>query len=42
MLWESMRELETARFGNLFATPVLPDLWTDSVELSTLRCVPVS
>jgi len=33
-----MRELETARFGNLFATPVLSHLWTDSAELNaTLR-----
>jgi uncharacterized protein (TIGR02466 family) len=30
----TMRELETARFGNLFATPMLSHIWADSAELN--------
>lgn len=29
-----MRELEAARFGNLFATPLLSHLWPDSADLN--------
>jgi hypothetical protein len=29
-----MRELEAARFGNLFATPVLSHVWADGTELN--------
>ena len=29
-----MRELERARFGSLFATPLLSHVWADSSELN--------
>jgi uncharacterized protein (TIGR02466 family) len=31
---EVMRELESARFGNLFASPLLEHVWADSAELN--------